>query len=163
MKGLIWSQFVQVYVHLQHPTFQPHKLKIFCFMFAGTSTVAKPAFCVIGTLMGSPTRRLFVVFISFDSIGIALFYWWLVRYTVPGLQLRSKVKRLAWFLSSIASLSCLITAMAFVFNCWLLPVGVSSSDLHSFPPTLIGSVTICFDQCLKFVKFVFPICSASIS
>lgn len=134
MKGVIWSQLVQVYVHLRHPTFQPHQLKIFCFMFAGTSTAAKPAFCVIGTLMCSPTRRLFITFISFDYMGIALLYWWLVRYTIPGLQLRSKVKRLAWFLSGIASLSCLITAVAFVFNCWLLSVRVSSSDLHPFYP-----------------------------
>ena len=128
-------------------------------MFAGTSTVAKPAFCVIGTLMCSPTRPLFIVFISFDYIGIALFYWWLVRYTIPGLQLRSKVKRLAWFLSVIASLSCLVTAAAFVFNCWLLPVGVSLSNLHSFPRRLIASVTILSDQCLK---RVFPICSTGI-
>ena len=103
-------------------------------MFAGISTVAKPAFCVIGTLVGSPIRRLFVVFISFDYIGIALFYWWLVRYTVPGLQLRSKVKRMAWFLSGIALLSCLITAITFVFNCWLLPVGVSLFDPSFFFP-----------------------------
>jgi hypothetical protein len=72
--------------------------------------------------------------ISFDYMGIALFHWWLVRYTIPGLQLRSKVKHLAWFLSGIASISCLITVVAFVFNRWLLLVGVSSSDLHSFYP-----------------------------
>jgi hypothetical protein len=64
-------------------------------MFAGTSTVAKLAVCLIGTLMCTSTKHLFLLFISFDYVGIASFHWWLVRYTILGLQLRSKVKRLA--------------------------------------------------------------------
>ncbi|KAE8397151.1 hypothetical protein BDV37DRAFT_266417 [Aspergillus pseudonomiae] len=68
--------FVQVYVHLRHPTFQHHQLKIFCFMFAGTSTVANLAFCLIGTLMCTSTRHLFffcssllTTLVSLRSIG----------------------------------------------------------------------------------------------
>lgn len=153
------SQFVQIYVHLRHPTFQPHGLRIFCFILARTSTVTKLVFCLIGSLTSSPTQRLFIVFISFDYLGIALFHWWLVRYTIPGLQLRLTLKRMAWFLSGIASISCLITVLAYVFNRSLFPVGVSASNFIFFTPTLISPVTSCSDQCLK---FAFSICSVRV-
>lgn len=117
-------QYLRVSIHLQPPSNISCCLRVWCLLFAASSSLIKSTAIIVGSFVFSPLRSIvpFVVFIDF--LNIASFHWWLVGRIGYQFPARPQVQSVSCYYSGLTCVLLAIALVGVICGHWLLSLEV---------------------------------------